>query len=187
MTNKNFGNPLYNEISPMQNGEIYKPGDWKNIPEITHNDDNIKGFFGEYRFLSNFGKAYVELDDVIYDSVEKAYQAAKWSYDKRIYFQTCTNEQAIKYNRQFRPDKYTPEMWDELKIDIMTFLIEQKFDPNLNPDNCQKLIATGDKYLEETNWWGDVFWGKTLDGDGENNLGKILMLIREKLITIERK
>ena len=37
-------------------------------------------------------------------------------------------------------------------------------------------------HLEEGNWWGDIFWGvdkKT--GAGENNLGKILMKVREEL------
>ena len=35
-----------------------------------------------------------------------------------------------------------------------------------------------DKYIEETNHWGDVFWG-VCDGVGESNLGKVLMGIRE--------
>ena len=61
----------------------------------------------------------------------------------------------------------------------MRFLLEQKFNPNQNPDNYEKLIATEDKYLEETNWWGDTFWGKNLKGEGDNNLGKLLMTIRD--------
>jgi predicted NAD-dependent protein-ADP-ribosyltransferase YbiA (DUF1768 family) len=44
------------------------------------------------------------------------------------------------------------------------------------------LRLTENRYLEETNFWNDRFWGvdyKT--GLGENNLGKILMEVRRIL------
>ena len=47
-------------------------------------------------------------------------------------------------------------------------------------DLAQKLIATGNAYLEEGNQWGDKFWG-TVNGTGENMLGKILMKERDIL------
>lgn len=47
-------------------------------------------------------------------------------------------------------------------------------------DLAQKLIATGNAYLEEGNQWGDKFWG-TVNGNGENMLGKILMKERDIL------
>ena len=43
-----------------------------------------------------------------------------------------------------------------------------------------RLLETGDVYLEETNTWGDVFWG-VCNGKGENMLGQVLMLIRDEL------
>lgn len=174
------GNPLYNEVSIFPNGEPYRKDDWKKIPEVVHSDTEIKGFFGEYRFLSNFGKADVDLDGIKFPSTERAYQAAKWDPEDREIFLTMTNEEVIKYNRENNPNKYTAEDWDSKKLDVMRFLLEQKFDPELNPENFQKLQETGDKYLEETNWWNDIFWGKNLQGEGENNLGKLLMEIREK-------
>ena len=61
----------------------------------------------------------------------------------------------------------------------MRFLLEQKFDPELNPESALKLHETGGRYLEETNWWGDRFWGKDLNGDGLNTLGQLLMEIRD--------
>lgn len=36
--------------------------------------------------------------------------------------------------------------------------------------------------LIEGNDWGDTFWGM-VDGEGENNLGKILMRVREEIKT----
>lgn len=157
------------------------PGSWRDLPEVVHDGTQIKGFFGEYRWLSNFGRAYVQLDGVDYTSVEKAYQAAKWKPEDRQYFTTCTNEESILRNRTYMPNGYDSGVWDERKLDVMRFLLEQKFDLVRNPENSDNLLATGDRYIEETNWWGDVFWGKTLDGEGENNLGKLLMDVRANL------
>ena len=42
------------------------------------------------------------------------------------------------------------------------------------------LLKTGDAILIEGNTWGDKIWGQ-VNGVGENNLGKILMRIREEL------
>lgn len=47
-----------------------------------------------------------------------------------------------------------------------------------NKELRDKLLFTNDKYLEETNDWNDKYWG-ICNGIGENNLGKILMGIRE--------
>jgi predicted NAD-dependent protein-ADP-ribosyltransferase YbiA (DUF1768 family) len=42
------------------------------------------------------------------------------------------------------------------------------------------LIETGDRYLEETNHWGDKIWG-VCDSVGTNWLGKILMDVRNQI------
>lgn len=49
-----------------------------------------------------------------------------------------------------------------------------------NEDLKEKLLATGNDILEEGNTWGDKVWG-TVNGVGENKLGKILMKVREEL------
>jgi predicted NAD-dependent protein-ADP-ribosyltransferase YbiA (DUF1768 family) len=59
----------------------------------------------------------------------------------------------------------------------MQDLVIQKFS---TPEFSKMLLSTGDKYLEETNHWGDTFWGKS-GGIGENKLGQILMEIRKML------
>jgi predicted NAD-dependent protein-ADP-ribosyltransferase YbiA (DUF1768 family) len=60
----------------------------------------------------------------------------------------------------------------------MRELVTIKFttDPNLK----KLLMDTHPQPLIEGNTWGDVFWG-VCKGQGENNLGKILMDIREEL------
>ena len=132
----------------------------------------ITAFTGDYRWLSNFYSCSVELDGEVYSSVEHAYQAAKTLNleDRAIIRHAPTAAIAKKLGRKIdiRPD------WDKLKVSIMEYLLIQKFnDTNLK----QKLLNTGDAQLIEGNYWGDIFWG-VCRGVGENNLGKLLMNIR---------
>jgi predicted NAD-dependent protein-ADP-ribosyltransferase YbiA (DUF1768 family) len=48
-----------------------------------HDENNIKGFFNEYRFLSNFHMTDIEYEGEVYPSVECAYMAAK-TLDKEL-------------------------------------------------------------------------------------------------------
>ena len=59
----------------------------------------------------------------------------------------------------------------------MEDFLRQKF---TDSDLKEKLLATGDAELIEGNHWGDVIWG-VCNGIGENNLGKLLMNIRNDL------
>lgn len=184
---------LYNEIGPL--GTPYKKGDWKFF--AIHTDTEVKGFFGDYQFLSNFWPCHVTLDGVSYKSVELAYQASKWKEGTdREYFTKCTSLQSIEYNRAriessisasvdggahvSAPNGYTPAEWNAVKVSIMKSLLEQKFDAKKNPELRARLLATDTKHLEEMNWWGDTFWGTNKEGKGENMLGKLLMEVRDK-------
>jgi predicted NAD-dependent protein-ADP-ribosyltransferase YbiA (DUF1768 family) len=62
----------------------------------------------------------------------------------------------------------------------MAELIHLKFEQDEFRD---KLLATGTFHIEETNTWGDVFWG-VCRGRGENHLGKILM--RERALQAQK-
>ncbi len=134
----------------------------------------IEGFFGPYRFLSNFWYAKVELDGVIYPAIENAYQAAKTDLHLRSPFKNCSPGQAKSVGRG-APIRKT---WDLEKVDIMRQLIEQKF--ALGSELAEKLLGTGDCRLVESNTWGDVFWGEC-GGRGQNQLGKLLMSQRDLL------
>jgi ribA/ribD-fused uncharacterized protein len=134
----------------------------------------IEGFFGIYRFLSNFWYAKVELDGVVYPTIENAYQAAKTEPHLRSPFRDCTPGQAKSAGRGV-PIRKT---WDQEKVDVMRGMIEQKF--ALGTELADKLLVTGDCRLVESNTWGDVFWGEC-GGRGQNNLGKLLMAQRDLL------
>lgn len=68
--------------------------------------------------------------------------------------------------------------WERVKLMYMYEICMCKF--MQNPTLCKALLATGNCHLVEGNNWGDYFWG-SVNGHGENHLGKILMDIRAKL------
>lgn len=74
------------------------------------------------------------------------------------------------------------ENWEDIKIDVMYQIVLAKF--SQNEFLKQKLIATGREWLEEGNTWGDRTWG-TVDGIGNNYLGKVLMAVRSVLMLQE--
>lgn len=141
--------------------------------------DNIFSFTGDFEFLDNFYLAEVGFEGLLFPSVENAYQAAKCEEVllRRI-FTNLTPGMAKVLGREvkIRSD------WDKEKVSIMKNLLEQKF---CKPFLCEKLIKTEDALLVEGNTWGDTFWGvDSKTGQGENNLGKILMEIRTKISAV---
>ena len=166
----------------LKPGTPYEKEQWRNI--VSHNEKEIKGFFGEYRFLSNFWPAKVFLDGIEYPSVENAYQAAKYKKGDRVYFEKCSAKEATIFAKENIMSGYSTEEWDKIKLQVMKSLLLQKFDKEINPETLEMLLGTGNKFLEETNYWGDTFWGVSKSsaneqGEGENNLGKLLMEIRK--------
>jgi len=132
----------------------------------------IDGFFGEYRWLSNFHLAEVTYEGVKYPSVENAYQASKWPKESRTPFTKCSASDAKKYGKTMRPAPW----WIDARIGIMEDLVLQKF--TQHPDLQNLLLATDGQEIVEGNYWGDQFWG-VCKGEGENNLGKIIMRVRQ--------
>lgn len=136
----------------------------------------INTFDGKYRWLSNFWPSVVELDNAMYASVEHAYQAAKTldeSWRVKLTKPTLTAAGAKKIGQRV-PMR---EDWEDVKIGVMRDLLVQKF---TNLTLRQALIDTKGEELVEGNWWGDTFWG-VCKGKGRNELGKLLMEIRDEL------
>lgn len=137
---------------------------------------DVLGFNKEYRFLSNFYPAVVEYDGLEYSSTEHAYQAAK-TLDIGARRTIRESQKPGDAKRLGQKCKMRSD-WEEIKLSVMEDLVRQKF--SKSKDLKERLLATGDSYLEETNTWNDTFWG-VCKGKGHNHLGKILMKIREEL------
>lgn len=135
----------------------------------------IRGFQGEYRWLSNFWLTNVMLYGIQFGSVESAYQAAKTldkDLQKKISDFCPADAKRIGKTIPMRPD------WNDVKIDVMRFLLSQKFAPYT--PMADKIIDTCDAVIIEDNHWGDTFWG-VCRGQGQNHLGRLLMEQRTNL------
>ena len=139
--------------------------------------EKVPSFRGEYNFLSNFYNIkdnLINYDGDTYLNVESAYHASKLLKENRNAYFTSTAMDAKKINKEYQIQiKHT----DIDKLNIMETLLRSKFK---HPYLQTKLLATNDLELVERNWWNDTFWGVCKDR-GENNLGKILMKIRDEL------
>jgi predicted NAD-dependent protein-ADP-ribosyltransferase YbiA (DUF1768 family) len=167
---------LYKDV-PI-NGVAYKPGDWRKY--AIHNEENVCGFFGPYRWLSNFWKCPVLYHGIVYPSSENAYQAAKIIPEQRGPFLSYSPEEAKTLWRENRFTKlYTREELDEKKFEIMFEILILKFIKN--EDLKYKLRELKDRYLEETNHWCDNFYGSCIcekcGRKGKNRLGEALMFL----------
>lgn len=135
---------------------------------------DILAFQGDHRWLSNFWPSTVILDGDIFPTVENAYQAAKVDKSMRKGFINIAPGAAKKLGRSIE----IRDNWDNLKLDVMRGLIQQKFASGT--PLAVKLKATGTCLIAEGNTWGDTFWG-VCNGRGLNMLGKLIMAQREKL------
>lgn len=138
----------------------------------------IKEFKEEYRWLSNFYLVDIRFQGKRFASVEYAYQSAK--SDDKEWKKLCM-EGKLKQSKIKRQSRNIERVanWDSIKIDVMRTCLEAKF---TQEPLRTLLLETGDQSLQEGNNWGDVFWGVDLEtGEGENQLGKLLMEIRAKL------
>ena len=136
----------------------------------------VREFQGEYRFLSNFWPCQIEFQGLVFPSVEHAYVAAKTkdSGIRRVVAALGSAGDAKRYGRRIR----LRDDWDAVKLDLMLDFVRKKFQTK---DLADKLVATAPRILIEGNRWGDTFWGMC-DGVGQNNLGKLLMQVRDELL-----
>lgn len=157
----------------------------------------IDKFDGRYRFLSNFYPCDIEYQGIQYPSNESFYVAMKINdmqiidgktmtvNDVREYISTIKNPAEVK---RFGRKLTLRKDWNDIKIKVMEYGVRQKF--NKNEALKELLMQTGSEELIEGNYWHDVFWGVcscSKCNKGENNLGKILMKVRDELISKDIK
>lgn len=113
----------------------------------------------------------------VFPTSEHAYQAAKIK-NYQDYLKVCkanTPGEAKKLARNFKMHSN----WDDIKNEIMLCIVYEKF--KQNKDIQKILLDTGGRELVEYCPWGDTYWGVDKNHKGQNNLGKILMEVREIL------
>ncbi len=129
---------------------------------------------------------------------EHAYQAAKFSNNLVLHENICMARAIEGDDRVFADGLAAKELahkyqefgviivedWEVAKRGIMLAIVKQKFEKNA--DLATKLLDTGDEVIVEGNDWGDRYWGVDPIGsdNGENNLGKIIMQVRDELSSL---
>jgi len=128
--------------------------------------------------FSNFQPFPIVYKGIRFPSVEHFYQALK-SQDPEDWQRIAALPrpgQAKKAGRglPLRPD------WEEKKVRIMRVALLRKFAPGTKY-HLSLMVYQGE--IVEWNYWHDLYWGKCLcrrhQGQGQNQLGKLLMEIRE--------
>jgi len=135
----------------------------------------IGSFNARRRWLSNFYNSKVYFKNREYPSVEHAYQAAKATNEPdRRYVATAPGAEEARRRGRSIPCRGD---FDSFKEWLMLQLLHSKFK---NPSLRKQLVATHPHELIHGNMHGDEFWGiNRRTGDGENKLGKQLMLLRD--------
>lgn len=128
-------------------------------------------FRGELFFLSNLFGTKIQIGELVFENAEAAFQSFK-DLKRQKEFEKIDGVTAKRLGKRvnLRND------WTEVKIEIMELVLREKFS---NKVLKEKLKATGNVELIETNHWGDYFWG-VCNGRGKNELGKLLMKLREE-------
>ena len=151
------------------------------LPKKKQDDKDIYGFQGKFRWLSNMWPVEIEINGIKFMSSENAYQASKYSGQmdtiKKLALMPALETKTFVKDKILNP--WTTVDFDNKKLGYMKLFLKKKFE---NPTLRQKLINTGSVHIEETNTWNDTYWGCCPQSVGENNLGKLLMEIRQELI-----
>jgi ribA/ribD-fused uncharacterized protein len=160
-------------------------------------DDGRICYYGRDReafpFLSHFFPSPIELDGIVWPTVEHYYQAQKSTSGrykrailaaespglaKRLAARPETTGRAKKYS-WFRANDAQPRAdWHDVKLDIMRVADRAKF--TQHPALRAALLATGEAELIEDSP-AEPYWGIGPDGLGLNWAGRVIMEIRERL------
>lgn len=132
--------------------------------------------------LSNFYPRTIKLNGLYWPSAEHYYQAQKFSQsaDREKIRHAGTCDEAWRLGRNMPGERVTD--WGNKKTNFMREALYAKF--KQNEDLRAVLLATGDAPIKQKSA-KDNFWGIGADGQGQNQLGMLLMALREHLRRFE--
>lgn len=123
----------------------------------------------------------LRINNLILKTNEHFYQAMKFS---KLSFQLIiahckTPSMARKLAKHW--EEYVRAEWREISLETMLFGLLYKFNNN---NKLFRILLSHKEEIVELNNWHDNFWGNCLcdkckSKKGENNLGKLLMAIRD--------
>jgi ribA/ribD-fused uncharacterized protein len=132
----------------------------------------------EYGELSNFALYEIQLRGKTWPTSEHFFQAMKFDDRKHQEAIRKANSPMLAATMGRDRKKKLRRDWERVKVGIMREAVEAKF--RQHDELRVMLLGTGDaKLVEHTE--NDDFWGDGGDGSGRNELGRILMAVREAL------
>ena len=147
-------------------------------------DENWLYINGYREPLSNFYRMQFKWRGRNYNSVEQAFQHEK-AVRHRAYntADKILNAKHAGIAKKIGSEVQLHPLWDEEKHDILFGMLQEK------AVQCKefqdRLLESGDKVIYED--VPDRFWGIGRDGKGLNEMGKMLMVLREVLTKREEK
>jgi hypothetical protein len=127
----------------------------------------------EYGWLSNFYKAPFTLGGICYRDAETWFQSQKpKKQEERL---TITEAESPKEAKKLGRACNLRADWEEVKDHVMLIGLHAKFEQN--PELKRQLMETKEETLVEDSPT-DSYWGKGQEGDGQNRMGKLLMMLR---------
>ncbi|MCD7805127.1 MAG: NADAR family protein [Oscillospiraceae bacterium] len=144
--------------------------------------DRAIGFFPrEFYCLDNYSANKIEYDGFVYGTVEEAYQASTFRGVAEDVVEQIRNAGSPYEAKQIsiaNKDRKRPD-WDTEKVVVMEELLREKV--RQHPYVREILLKTKDYTIVEDSP-KDSYWGWGPDRDGENNMGKLWMKIRDELL-----
>ena len=142
-------------------------------------------FFYEREFypFSNFSSFMVMYEGTLWATSEHAYQASKFTEPSLIQEikEARSSHDAFQLSRKYA--HLEKSNWKEIRVRVMEEIVREKLVQH--PVIQKKLEETGSREILEDSPI-DSFWGLGPNKDGENQLGKIWMKLRDGLLKKSR-
>ncbi len=141
----------------------------------------IDRFAGDYSYLSNFTPVIIHYKGLDFPTVEHAFVASKSNDGMfRLNISQIPAHQPGKAKRMGRKTQLRND-WNMIKVPNMKRFLLQKF----SYERYKKLLlSTDNAEIIEGNYWHDNYWGdcecdKCKNIVGQNQLGKLIMEVRD--------
>jgi len=134
----------------------------------------------DYGCFSNFAAYPIRLDGNLWPTTEHYFQAQKFLDPHHQEQIRLAKSPMIAARRGRDRKKKLRRDWESVKVEVMRNAIRAKF--TQHDELRQILLSTGDAQIVE-HTERDSYWGDGGDGSGKNMLGRILMEVRQELLT----
>lgn len=141
--------------------------------------DEIIGFYPrEFYPLDNFSSFKVKVNGYLYSSLEEAFQSMLFLPDHKEISEQIKNSYSAHEAQKIMHENINKVKYSkEEKLVLMEKLLRLKIEQN--PYVLKKLLETKNYTIMEDSP-KDNYWGCGINREGENNLGKLWMKLREE-------